>query len=159
MPQSQSDPSLRRKGQTTRLSLKTIFSVYLRKTNRFFQGGTKDYGSVYPRSSCRVLAKDHPGLWAETSWTISETMDGRKRHPGAKLLPLATALPTTGLCGNEGERLSSCCNRKIGAGFLLKFRVLPVRKHTRIQSPMNQPLLSGPRYFRSKSPMTFQILF
>ena len=32
-------------------------------------------------------------------------MDGRKRHPGAKLLPLATALPTTGLCGNEGERL------------------------------------------------------
>ena len=54
---------------------------------------------------------------AETRWTISETMDGRKRHPGAKLLPLATALLTTGLCGNEGERLSSCCNRKIGAGF------------------------------------------
>ena len=42
---------------------------------------------------------------------------------------------------------------------LLKFRVLPFRKHTRIQSPMNQPLLSGPHHFRSKSPMTFQILF
>ncbi len=82
-----------------------------------YTGPIDAYGSVYSRSSCRVLAKDHPGLWAETSWTISETMDGRKRHPGAKLLPLATALPTTGLCGNEGERLSSCCNRKIGAGF------------------------------------------
>ena len=26
-------------------------------------------------------------------------MDGRKRHPGAKLLPLAEALSATGLCG------------------------------------------------------------
>ena len=42
---------------------------------------------------------------------------------------------------------------------LLKFRVLLFRKQIFVRSPMNRLLLFGPRHFRLRSPMTFQILF